>query len=95
MKIRYLLLIIFVIPLITFGQEVQFVAKAPDIVRVGEQFVLSYTADQKVSDFKYPDMEGFTILSGPNTSTSSNFQFINGKQQRSTSITYTFCWLLY
>lgn len=90
MKIRYLLLIIFVIPLITFGQEVQFVAKAPDIVRVGEQFVLSYTADQKVSDFKYPDMEGFTILSGPNTSTSSNFQFINGKQQRSTSITYTF-----
>lgn len=77
-------------PIWAYCQDVQFTANAPEAVRVGEQFRLTYTVNSKGSDFKYEPMQGFNILSGPNSSTSSSFQWINGKSSQTITTTYTF-----
>lgn len=60
------------------------------VVHVGEQFRLVYTVNERSSDFKYPTMEHFQILSGPNSSSNTSFQWVNGKSSQSISTTYTF-----
>jgi hypothetical protein len=67
-------------------------AQAPQLVAVGQQFRLTYTADSHdVSGFRIGDIpDAFDVLTGPHTSTSSSFQMINGKTTRSSSVTYTY-----
>ena len=72
------------------AQDVKFTASATKVVRVGERFNLSYAADQDISDLKLPQMEGFTVLGGPYTSSSSSIQIINGQMTKSSSYTYTY-----
>ncbi len=72
------------------GQNVQFTAVAPRVVRVGEQFRLTYTVNARPSSFNAPDIKDFYVLSGPNQSTSSSFQMINGKTSQSITISYTY-----
>jgi hypothetical protein len=74
----------------SFGQNVEFSASAPRVVELGEQFRLSYSLNAKGSDFVEPDFENFRVLSGPNVSSSSSVQIINGKMSQSVSYTYTF-----
>ena len=48
----------------TFADKVSFVASAPDVVVVGDQFRLSYTVTtQKVKDFRAPSIKGFDVRS--------------------------------
>lgn len=71
----------------TFG------VNAPEVVSSDEIFRLVYVASGsgRVSDFSAPDFEGFEILAGPVTSTSTSVQIINGKRSssREESFTYT------
>ena len=73
------------------AQEVSFTAQAPQSVVAGSQFRITYkinTRDHK--EFRAPDMTGLSILSGPNTSTSSNITIINGQRTDNTTVTYTY-----
>ena len=73
------------------AQEVSFTAQAPQTVVAGSQFRITYkinTRDHK--EFRAPDMKGLSILSGPNTSTSSNITIINGQRTDNTTVTYTY-----
>lgn len=65
---------------------------APSHVAVGEQFRLTYTVNtQNVSDFRAGDIPGeLEVLIGPNRSTQSSYQMINGHTSSSSSITYTY-----
>jgi len=72
------------------GQVVEFTASAKSNVQAGEQFRLIYTVNQQVDRFEGPDFEGFSMLSGPNQSTSQSYQFINGKVSQSFQVTYTY-----
>ena len=72
------------------GQAVEFTASAKSSVQVGEQFRLVYTVNEQVDRFTGPDFEGFSMLSGPNQSTSQSYQFINGKVSQSFQVTYTY-----
>ena len=72
------------------AQSVEFIASAPRVVEMGEQFRLSYALNAKGSDLKEPEFENFRVLSGPNVSSSSSVQIINGKMNQSVSYTYTF-----
>ncbi|HAZ00725.1 MAG TPA: hypothetical protein DCY97_00900 [Marinilabiliales bacterium] len=72
------------------AQNVEFVASAPKVVQVGEQFRLTYSLNAKGSDFQEPAFENFKVLTGPNISTSSSVQIVNGKMSQSVSYTYTF-----
>ena len=88
LKILIPLLLIFVSAI--QAQEVEFTASTRKTVRVGEQFRLIYTLNAKGSNFKGPKFDGFQNLSGPNSSSSSNVQIINGSMTRSVSNTYTY-----
>ena len=72
------------------AQEVTFTASAPEVVRVGEQFRLNYVVNASPSSFNAPEISDFYVLSGPNQSTSSSFQIINGRRSSSVTITYTY-----
>ena len=68
-----------------------FVASAPDVVVVGDQFRLSYTVTtQKVKDFRAPSIKGFDVLMGPSRSEQSSTQIVNGSVSSTSSITFTY-----
>lgn len=91
-----ILRILFVLAILTgllddmIGQSVEFTASAKSSVQVGEQFRLVYMVNVQVDRFEGPDFEGFSMLSGPNQSTSQSYQFINGKVSQSFQVSYTY-----
>lgn len=72
------------------GQDVNLVVEAPNVVALGEQFTVSWTANKRGGEFIAPDLDDFTILSGPRTSFSQSTQIVNGKVTSSVSNTYTY-----
>ena len=72
------------------AQEVTVTGSAPQVVRVGEQFRLNYVINASPSSFNAPEISDFYVLSGPNQSTSRNYQVINGRRSSSITITYTY-----
>ncbi len=74
------------------AQEVRMTGQARPVVAVGETFTLVYTLNAQGSGFRGPNIKGFEMLSGPNTSTSSSIRMVNGTTTM--SITYTFTYLL-
>ncbi len=72
------------------GQDVKFTASAPIAVANGDRFRLVYEVNAEGENFKHGDLEGFSVLSGPNLSTSSSVQIINGKMSQSVSYSYVF-----
>jgi hypothetical protein len=78
------------IPCVSSAQGIQFTASARQAVSVGEQFRLTFSVNADARDFKAPALGDFYILSGPNPSTSSNIQIINGQVSRSVTLSYTY-----
>lgn len=74
----------------SFAQTVSLTASAPRVVYQGEQFRLTYQLNAKAEGFNNPDIKDFNVLSGPNVSTSSSVQIINGKVSQSVQYTYTY-----
>lgn len=72
------------------ADEVQFTASSRKLVSVGDRFQLTYTANVRGGDFLGPQIKDFRILSGPNISTSQNYQVINGKMTQSVSVSYVY-----
>ena len=88
--IAALVLLVFGVSLKASADDVKFTASAPQAVEVGEQFRLQFVLNAKGSNFAEPNITDFQVLSGPNTSTSSNIQWSNGSMSQSTTYTYTF-----
>ena len=78
------------ITLSAYADEVVFKAQAPKQVIVGKPFQLTYTVNQRGRDLRAPEFTDFDVLSGPYTSTSSSTSFVNGKRTSSYEQTYTF-----
>jgi hypothetical protein len=74
------------------AQDVRLTGQTKQVVAVGETFTLVYTLNAQGSSFRGPNLQGFDMLSGPNTSTSSSIRSVNGSTTM--SITYTFTYLL-
>ncbi len=66
--------------------EISFEASAKSTVAVGERFQVSFALNSNGSGFKAPSFAGFDILSGPNQSTSMQY---NGSSM-SQSLTYSY-----
>lgn len=77
------------------AQDIELKVSAPRVVEAGEQFRLSFSVNGKGKDFEAPDFKGFTILTGPNVSSSSSVQFINGKMSQSSSYSYNYILVAY
>ncbi len=71
--------------------QITFKASANKVVEIGENFRLNFTVNANGSNFKPPSsFSGFRVLAGPSTSTSSSYQWINGKASQSISNTYSY-----
>jgi hypothetical protein len=85
-----LALIALMTPLLVRGQDISVTADYPEVVRVGQQFNITWTINAGDGQFSAPSFEGFYKLAGPQTSYSSNTQIINGKISRETSYSYSY-----
>ena len=59
-------------------------------VMVGERFQIAFEANAEGRNFQAPSFEGFNVLGGPFTSSSSSVQIVNGSISRTTKNTYTY-----
>jgi len=72
------------------ASDLTFVATAKSQVRVGERFQLNYTINAEGKGFRGPDITDFQVLSGPNASTSSSVQIIQGRVQSKVEYVYSY-----
>jgi len=85
----FLLLLSFV--KLGLADNIQFTATAKTNVSVGEKFVITYSLNtNSAANFESPSFNGFTVLSGPNQSSSSSMQIYNGKTIQSVSYSITY-----
>lgn len=87
--------LLFIVTLFTFltaahGEEISFEVNAPRVVAVGEPFGVEFSLNAKSKDFEAPSFEGFDVIAGPSTSTSSSVQFLNGKMSQTTNYTISY-----
>ena len=73
----------------TFAQE--FTASvSKKTVEVGEEFQIIFSANGNASEYKAPNLLGLRKISGPNKSSSSSVQIINGKINSSQTTSFSY-----
>lgn len=89
---RFLFFLIFIITVIgnIYAEDVKFYVSAPSTVGSGQQFAVTFTVNAAASNLKAPSFKGFSVLSGPNQSSSSSMQIINGRMSQSVSYSFTY-----
>ncbi|MCF8336062.1 MAG: BatD family protein [Bacteroidales bacterium] len=73
-----------------FADEVKFTGEAPGVVEMGQRFRLTYTINTEAEDFRSPDLQHFTVLAGPSTSSSTNVNIVNGKMTKNYRLQFTY-----
>jgi hypothetical protein len=87
----FLLFLVLLLPSdFLYAADIEFVANGPQEVSLGEQFEISFSINGNGSSFIGPPITGFAVLSGPNPSTSSNVQIINGQMTQSISSGFSY-----
>lgn len=71
-----------------FAQELT--VRAPGRVEQGQRFEVRFEVNAKASDFRGPSFKGFSVLSGPNTSTQSSGSIVNGQMSKSFTQGFTY-----
>ncbi|MDG2138861.1 MAG: BatD family protein [Flavobacteriales bacterium] len=89
MKKIYLILSLFLY-LTTSNAQTLTVTSDKNPAIVGEQIMLKFTVNAKAKEFKAPKFTGLRVLSGPNSSSSSSYSFVNGKSKSEITTTYSF-----
>lgn len=59
-------------------------------VMVGERFQVVFEANAEGRNFQAPSFDGFTVVGGPFTSSSSSFSMVNGSMSHTVKNTYTY-----
>ena len=72
------------------GNNVRLQGSAKQVVSVGETFQVVYELNADGGSFEPPNFGTLSVLSGPNVSSSSNIQLINGHMSQSYTVTYSF-----
>ncbi len=90
-KFRLLVFILCAFPIVLWAQDnPTLTVSAKKQVVVGERFQVVFESNAEGRNFQAPSFEGFNVVGGPFTSTSSSIQVVNGSVTRSTRISYTF-----
>ena len=87
---KLLAILLSLITLSVYADEVVFKASAPSQVIVGRPFQLTYSVNQRSRDLRAPEFTDFDYLAGPYTSTSSSTSFVNGHRTSTFEQTYTY-----
>ena len=64
--------------------------QAPTEVYAGDNFTVRFVVNEQAKDFRGPTFKGFSLRSGPNTSSSTSMSFVNGQMSRSVSTTFSY-----
>ena len=72
------------------AQDIQFTGSARSEIALGETFSVTYKVNGQAMNFSGPSFSDFQLISGPNPSTSSVIQSINGRTSMSISNSYTY-----
>lgn len=79
------------VPMAVWAQDTPTLrVSAKQQVMVGERFQVVFEANAEGKNFTAPSFNGFTVLGGPFTSSSSSVQIVNGSMTHSVKNTYTF-----
>ena len=76
------------LPVPMWGQEIN--VQAPSSVYEGDHFTVRFVVNEQAKDFRGPSFKGFTLRSGPSTSSSTSMSFINGHTTRTVSTTFSY-----
>lgn len=94
MRRLLILFALLTINLVAFAadKDVDFKVNAPMLVSVGETFRVEFSLndDPDKNSFNAPSFDGLEVLAGPQVSTGSSIQIINGSMSRSKETTYTY-----
>lgn len=90
MKNWKLLVLLMLVPFAMMAQDPSIKVSAKSQVATGERFNIAFEVNADGKDFKAPSFEGFAVVGGPFTSTSSSVQITNGSLSRTVSNTYTY-----
>jgi len=86
-----LLFIVCVAPMTLWAQDSPtLTVSAKKEVVVGERFQVVFEANAEGKNFQVPSFDGFTVLGGPFTSSSSSFSMVNGSMSHTIKNTYTY-----
>lgn len=86
MKRSFIVLFLSILCALTYAQS--FTGKIED---TGEYYRLTYTVtSHDASRFTPPSLDDFEVLSGPNTSTFSSYQVVNGQMSHSETTSYVY-----
>ncbi len=88
MKKILIALSLILVSLGVFAQELT--VRAPGRVEQGQRFEVRFEVNAKASDFRGPSFKGFSVLSGPNTSTQSSVSIVNGQMSKSFTQGFTY-----
>ena len=73
------------------AQDVQFTASvSPNVLRIGEQFNLTYTSNQELEELDLPEIRDFELLGGPSQGHSQSVYSANGKITTVSTWQYTY-----
>jgi hypothetical protein len=86
---KYFLIFVLLSPIFGLSQELN-LSVSQNPVEVGQQFRIDFSIEGNATDFKGPNLNGLRKISGPNQSSSSSMQIINGKVSRSNTTTYSY-----
>lgn len=70
------------------AQQMNF--QAPKTVYVGDNFTVRFMVDARANGFQGPSFKGFSLRSGPNTSSSSSYSFVNGQMTSTVQTTFSY-----
>ena len=88
--VRLILIIGFLAPFMLWAQDATLNVSSKKQVVVGEKFQVVFELNAKGSNFTAPSFEGFNVVGGPFTSSSSSIQIVNGATSHTTKNSYTF-----
>lgn len=83
-------LVLMLMQLAVFAQDVNLKAIVKNQVSVGEQFQLVFELNAEGENFRGPQFNDWRVLTGPMSSTNSSIQIINGQMNRSITQSYTY-----
>ncbi|MBS4013558.1 MAG: protein BatD [Bacteroidetes bacterium] len=90
---KSVILIFFIITSLSwnlFADDISIRVNAPSQLVAGDRFRLEISVNARPSEFIPPTLSNFKVISGPNQSSSSSVQIINGKVTQSESFTYAY-----
>ena len=88
---RLFLFILCAVPMSLWAQDdATLTVSAKKQVVVGERFQVVFEANAEGKNFSAPTFDGFTVVGGPFTSTSSSFSMVNGSMSHTIKVSYTF-----